>query len=100
MSKQILRNIRERFQNNCYRSQIRFCWLLQCYITRGGDEDTRLEAKDTEKIRGQGQSFRGQTVSRPRTEMLETKAKDQGHSHKGSQTKKVFKKVFQAISNS
>ena len=33
------------------------------------------------KIRGQGQGqpFRGQTLSRPRTGMLEAKAKDQGH---------------------
>ena len=46
--------------------------------TRGGVEDTRLEAKakakDTKKIRGQGQGqgqpFRGQTLSRPRTGML------------------------------
>ena len=35
------------------------------------------KAKDTKKIRGQGQPFRGQTLSRPRTEMLQ--AKDQGH---------------------
>ena len=70
-------------------------------FTRGGVEDTRLEAKakDTKKIRGQGQGqpFRGQTLSRPRTGMLE--AKDQGHSRKCSPKKKVFKKVFQAISN-
>ena len=50
-------------------------------LSRGGVEDTRLEAKakDTKKIRGQGQGqpFRGQTLSRPRTGMLE--AKDQGH---------------------
>ena len=54
--------------------------------TRGGVEDIRLEAKakDTKKIRGQGQGqpFRGQTFSRPRTGMLEAKAKDQGHSKK------------------
>ena len=47
---------------------------------RGGVEDTRLEAKaqDTKKIlgQGQGQPFRGQTLSRPRTGMLEAKAKD------------------------
>ena len=51
------------------------------FISRGGVEDTRLEAKakDTKKIRGQGQPFRGQTLSRPRTGMLEAKAKDQGH---------------------
>ena len=58
-------------------------WIL--VVSRGGVEDTRLEAKakakDTKKIRGQGQGqgqpFRGQTLSRPRTGMLE--AKDQGH---------------------
>ena len=70
---------------------------------RGGVEDIRLEAKakDTKKIRGQGQGqpFRGQTLSRPRTGMLEAKAKDQGHSRKCSPKKKIFKKVFQAISN-
>ena len=41
--------------------------------TRGGVEDTRLEAKakSTKKKRGQGQPFGGHTLSRPRTEMLE-----------------------------
>ena len=78
-------------------------------FTRGGVEDTRLEAKakakDTKKIRGQGQGqgqpFRGQTLSRPRTGMLEAKAKDQGHKRKCSpkkKKKKVFTKIFQAIS--
>ena len=48
---------------------------------------------------GQGQPFRGQTLSRPRTEMLEAKAKDQGHKRKCSpKKKKVFTKIFQAIS--
>ena len=95
-------------------------WII---IARGGVEDTRLEAKakDTKKIRGQGQgqSFRGQTLSRPRTGMLEAKAKDQGHkaqvlsqkkkkkgfsqkffrrSPKKKKKKKVFTKIFQAIS--
>ena len=38
-------------------------------------EETRLEAKGTKKIRGQGQGqpFRGQTLMRPRTGMLEAK---------------------------
>ena len=71
---------------------------------RGGVEDTRLEAKakDTKKIRGQGQGqgqpFRGQTLSRPRTGMLE--AKDQGHKAQvlSKKKKKVFTKIFQAIS--
>ena len=70
--------------------------------TRGGVEDTRLEAKakakDTKKIRGQGQGqgqpFRGQTLSRPRTGMLEAKAKDQGHSRKCSPKKKGLQKSF------
>ena len=74
-------------------------------INRGGVENTRLEAKakDTKKIRGQGQGqpFRGQTLSRPRTGMLEAKAKDHGHNRKCLKKKKqkVFKKVFEAISN-
>ena len=72
-------------------------------MNRGGVEDTRLEAKakDTKKIRGQGQGqpFRGQTLSRPRTGMLEAKAKDQGHKAQVlSKKKKVFTKIFQAIS--
>ena len=50
------------------------------------------------KIRGQGQGqpLRRQTLSRPRTGMLE--AKDQGHPQVSSK-KKVFKKVFRAFSN-
>ena len=53
-----------------------------------------LEAKDTKKIRGQGQPFRGQTLSRPRTGMLEAKAKDQGHYRKCSPKKKGLQKFF------
>ena len=91
---------------------------LRVFMTlfiRGGVEDTRLEAKakDTKKIRGQGrgQPFRGQTLSRPRTGMLEAKAKDSSTSalrkkkglHKNflgdlQKKKKVFTKIFQAIS--
>ena len=61
---------------------------------RGGVEDKRLEAKakHTKKIRGQGQPYRGQTLSRPRTGMLE--AKDQGHKRKSSQKKTGFQKNF------
>ena len=40
------------------------------------------------KIRGQGQPFQGQTLSRPRTGMLE--AKDQGYRRKCIPTKKIF----------
>ena len=80
----------------------------------------KSEAKDSlsedRHSRGQGQPFRGQTLSRPRTGMLE--AKDQGHKaqvlsnkkkkKRSSQKffrrspkkkkKKVFTKIFQAIS--
>ena len=81
--------------------------VVRTFIHRGGVEDTRLEAKakDTKKIRGQGQGqgqpFRGQTLSRPRTGMLEAKAKDQGHKAQvlsKEKKKKVFTKIFQAIS--
>ena len=43
------------------------------------------------KVRGQGQehSFRGQTLSRPRTGMLEAKAKDQGHRRECSPKKSL-----------
>ena len=65
---------------------------MHILVTRGGVEDTRLEAKakDTKKIRSQvqGQPFQGQTLSRPRTGMLEAKAKDQGHKRKCSPKKK------------
>ena len=66
--------------------------------SRGGVEDTRLEAKakNTKKIRGrgqaQGQPFRGQTLSKPRTGMLEAKAKDQEHKRKRSPKKKGLHK--------
>ena len=48
--------------------------------------------KTQKKIRGQGegQPFQGQTISRPRTAMLETK--DQGHSRKCSLKKRSSKK--------
>ena len=56
--------------------------------SRGRVEDARIEAKDTKKIRGQGQPFRGQALSRPRTGTLEAKAKEQGHKCKCSPRKK------------
>ena len=67
-------------------------------FNRGGVEDTRLEAKakDTKKVRGQGQGqpFRGQNLSRPRTGMLEAKAKDRGHRRKRSPKKKGLQNFF------
>ena len=52
---------------------------------RGGVEDTRLEAKDTKKIRGQGQPFRGQILSKSRT-------KDTGGKYSPKTTKNKNKK--------
>ena len=65
------------------------------------------------KIRGQGQGQPFRTLSRPRTGMLEAKAKDQGHKRKCSPKKRkkrssqkffkrsppknVFQKIFQAL---
>ena len=92
------------FQGSVLRVTTRVRIKAKVKVNRGGVEDTRLEAKDTKKIRGQGQvqPFRGQTLSRPRTGMLEAKAKDQGHKRKCSQKKKEkkedFTKIFQAIS--
>ena len=84
----------ERTSNNLA-CALQFFLSLFC---RGGVEDTRLEAKakDTKKIRAQrqGQPFRGQTLSRPRTGMLEVKAKDQGHKRKCSPKKKGLHKNF------
>ena len=64
----------------------------------------RGQGQGHKKVRGQGQGrlFRGENLSRPRTRMLEAKAKDQGHRHKSvlpHQKTKVFKNFFQAISN-
>ena len=65
--------------------------VLKCpwkrLFIKGAVEDTRLEAKDTKKIPGQ-------TLSRPRTGMLEPKAKDQGHKCKCSPKKRPPKKFF------
>ena len=85
----------------------KLCCLIGTTTIIGGVEDTRLEAKDTKKNRGQGQPFRGQTLSRPRTGMFEAKAKDTSASalqnHKNflgdlkKKKKKVFTKIFLAV---
>ena len=57
----------------------------------------RGQGQGHKKIRGQGQGqpFRGQNLSRPRTGMLEAKAKDQGHRRKCSpKKKKTSSKIF------
>ena len=76
--------------------------------SKGGVEDTRLEAKaeDTKKIRGrgQGQPFRGQTLSRPRTKNTSASAfqKKKMCSQKffrrsPKKKNKFFTKIFQAL---
>ena len=79
-----------RGKNTRSSSLITFSYLT----TRAGVEDTRLEAKDTKKIRGQDQAqpFRGQTLSRPRKGMLEAKAKDTSAS--ALQKKRSSQKFF------
>ena len=86
---------------------------LFCFWRSEVESRTQGSRPRTQKIRGQdqGQPFRGQTLSRPRTGMLEAKAKDQGHKRKCSPKKKrssqkffkrsprksVFQKIFQAL---
>ena len=72
-------------------------FVLNALSNRGEVEDTRLEAKakNTKKIRGQEQPFRGQTLSRPRTGRPRTKDTSASALQR---KKKVFTKIFQAIS--
>ena len=53
----------------------------------------RGQGQGHKKIRGQGQPFRKETLSRPRKGMLEAKAKDQGH-RCNCTPKKGFQKIF------
>ena len=85
-------------------SELAICWSKGKYFWQYSkyqrwSRGHKARGQGHKKIRGQGQeqSFRGQTLSRPRTGMLE--AKDQGHRRKCSPKKKGLQKVFQAISN-
>ena len=55
--------------------------LVDIVDSRRGVKDPTFEAKtnDLTKICGQGPTFLGQTLSRPRAGMVEAKAKDQRH---------------------
>ena len=92
----------------------RFCPYCVCTVLyRSEVEATRLEAKDTKKIPGQGQeqAFRGQTLSsqgqecsrpRPRTKdtsasALQKKKRSSQKFFKRSPPKNVFQKIFQAL---
>ena len=81
------------FQKVCDRDQVE---LEAMVLNRGGVEDTRLEAKakDTKKIRGQGQGqpFRGQTLSRPKDR--NARGQDQGYKCKCSPKKKKSSQKF------
>ena len=63
-------------------------WLKRTR-NRGGVEGTRLEAKDTKNIRGQRQPFRGQTLSRARTQAQVFSKKNNNNN--------VFKKNFSGV---
>ena len=73
-------------------------WLL--LVTRyqrwSREHKARGQGQGHKKNRGQGQGqpFREQTLSRSRTEMLEAKAKNQGHSRKCYSKKKGLQKSF------
>ena len=86
-----------------------------CVSTRGGVEDTRLEAKDTKKSEAKAEDSlsedrhsrgQGQECSRPRPRTKDTSAsalqKEKRSSQKfirrSQKKKKVFTKIFQAIS--
>ena len=91
--KNLCKNARKHFALFCaFREHCKQRW------SRG--HKARGQSQGHKKIRGQGQGqlFRGQTLSRSRTGMFEPKAKDQEHKRKCSQKKKVFKKNFQTIS--
>ena len=75
-----------------------------CTEVESRTQGSRPRPRTQKKIRGQGQGqpFQGQTLWRPRTGMLEAKAKDQGPRIQAqvlsNKKKKVFTKIFQAIS--
>ena len=51
---------------------------------------SRPRLRTQKKIRGQGPTFREQTLSRPRVEMLEAKARDQGHNFSKNYDRQIF----------
>ena len=62
---------------------------MTCYLQRWS-RGYKAQGQGQKKIQGQGQPYGGQALSRPRTGMLEAKAKDQGHKRKVLSKKKVF----------
>ena len=98
--------LQKRKTDHCKVQTVKFNSVLSFVIlTRGGVEDTRLEAKDTKKFRGQGHKKisrprPSQECSRPRTKdtdvsVLQKKRRSSKLFFRQSQ-KKVFKNFFQA----
>ena len=84
-----------------------FLVYLQIVEVESRTQGSRQRPRTQKKIRGQGQPFQGQTLSRPRTGMLEAKDRNARGQGQGPRTqaqvlskkkKKVFTKIFQAIS--
>ena len=70
-----------------------FLFLVSIARTRGGVEDTMLEAKDTKKSRGQGQPFWGQTLSNRQSRGQRPRTRDTGASFQ-KKKKKGLQKSF------
>ena len=68
-------------------------------LTRGGVEDTRLEAKDTKKIQGQGQECSRPRIKDTSASALQKKKKKRSSQKffKRSPQKNVFQTMFQAL---
>ena len=66
---------------------------------RGGVEDKRLEAEAKAKDTKKSEAKDTKKSEAKAKDTKKSEAKDQGHSRKRSPKKKVFKKVFQVISN-
>ena len=89
----ILYYIRSSNVNCCYESQLLLKYWEMDFSNSSYQRWSRghkARGQRHKKIRGQGQGqpYRGQTFSKPRTGILEAKAKDQGHKRKYSPKEK------------
>ena len=83
-----------RFRNFVVIKAKQYLWFRNQRWSRGHKARGQGQGEEHKKIRGQGQGqpYREQTLSWPRTGMLETKSKDQGHKRKSSPKKKKERK--------
>ena len=88
----ILREIEREFIF-CTKTQIR---IYGQRWSRGHKARGQGQRQKKKKFRGQEEPFRGQTLSRPRTGMLEAKVKDQGHNRLvfSKKSSKIFFRRF------